>query len=188
MNRKRTLATFILAVLLGGGATSVWAGAQHESSAVNQPKVVFSIGKEDKSDAEFDMSGFAGKEEYACTVGKDCTADKFPDRHERQGVRAYDDSGVQRIFIKFSLDRGYRDLALRLARAGAETTVVKIDDRTPQEVTNTMLGSDEGFSDGAYDLAIGALNKGDHLIELTVADDGKGNGSYVWDAIALFAK
>ena len=97
-------------------------------------------------------------------------------------------AGAQRIFIEFNLDRVYRSLVLRLARAGAETTVVKVDDRAPQEVTNTMLGSDEGFSAGAYDLALGRLDTGDHLIELTVADDGKGNGSYVWDAIALFAQ
>jgi len=188
MKGKSTITTLVVAVLVFGGVTLVWAGAQHESSAAMPPKVVFSIGKQDQSDAEFDKSGFAGKEEYACTVGKDCTADKFPDRHEREGVREYDESGVQRIFINFRLDGEYHDLVLRLARAGAETTVVKIDDQSPQDVTNTMLGSDEGFSDGAYDLAIGSLDKGEHVIQLTVADDGKGNGSYVWDAIALLEK
>jgi hypothetical protein len=51
-----------------------------------------------------------------------------------------------------------------------------------------MLRSDEGFSVGVYNLKLGALKRGRHRIELTVAEDGKGNAVYQWDALALIAK
>ena len=51
-----------------------------------------------------------------------------------------------------------------------------------------MLGSRDGFVVGVYDLKLGALKKGPHTIQLTVADDGKGNGRYSWDALTLFAE
>jgi hypothetical protein len=41
---------------------------------------------------------------------------------------------------------------------------------------------------GVYDLQVGRLEKGRHSIELTVADDGKGNAAYQWDALSLIAR
>ena len=38
-----------------------------------------------------------------------------------------------------------------------------------------------------YRCQVGVLRKGRHRIELTVADDGKGNAVYQWDALALIA-
>ena len=55
-------------------------------------------------------------------------------------------------------------------------------------VTNTMLGSGENYHYGVYNLELGALKKGTHTIELTVADDGKGNATYAWDALSLFVE
>ena len=49
-----------------------------------------------------------------------------------------------------------------------------------------MLGSGEGYKVGTYDLELGSLDEGTHTIELTMADDGKGTGSYQWDAIVLY--
>lgn len=45
-------------------------------------------------------------------------------------------------------------------------------------MTNTMLGSRDGWVVGSYDLMLSALKKGTHTIELTVADDGKGDGCF----------
>ncbi len=51
-----------------------------------------------------------------------------------------------------------------------------------------MLGSNEGHLVGGHDLDLGSLDKGQHSTQLTVADDGKGNGTYQWDAIKMFAR
>ena len=78
---------------------------------------------------------------------------------------------------------------MRLARGGDETTVVVVDGkRKKHRVTNTMLGSGEGYRVGVYNLELGALKKGTHTIELTIADDRKGDGGYQWDALSLFAE
>jgi hypothetical protein len=77
---------------------------------------------------------------------------------------------------------------LRLVRGGDETTVVELDETEQYLVTNSMLGSNDGYLVGAYDLDLGSLRKGKHTIKLTIADDGKGNGTYQWDAIRLFAR
>jgi hypothetical protein len=100
----------------------------------------------------------------------------------------YADEDVKRITITFTLDQDYSELALRLVRGGSETTVVTVDAQQTYLVTNVMLGSNEGWVVGSYYLMLGALKKGTHTIQLTVADDGKGNGHFGWDALALFAR
>ena len=153
---------------------------------------IFAIGREDKSDLEFRSSGFSGHPEFTCTVGVDCSTQSFPQRlHRAQAsayARTYVDAGVERITIKFSLEQAYNNVVLCLARGGSETTVVTIDGKRTYFVTNEMLGSYDGYGVGVYNLMLGALKKGVHTIQLTVADDGKGNGTYQWDALALFAR
>jgi len=90
--------------------------------------------------------------------------------------------------INFRLEQTYNDVVLRLARGGDETTVVTIDGKRTYIVTNTMLGSGEGYRVGVYNLKLGTLKKGRHSIELTVEDDGKGNATYQWDALSLYAE
>jgi hypothetical protein len=51
-----------------------------------------------------------------------------------------------------------------------------------------MLESSDHGTYGVYDLTLGALKKGTHTLQLTVADDRKGNGRYNWDALTLFAE
>ena len=106
----------------------------------------------------------------------------------RAGYWGHLDSGVERITIIFRLDQAYNNVILRLARGGDETTVVTVDRKRTHLVTNTMLGSGEGYRVGVYNLTLGALKKGRHTIEMTVADDGKGNATYQWDALSLFAE
>ena len=50
--------------------------------------------------------------------------------------------------INFRLEQTYNDVVLRLARGGDETTVVTIDGKRTYIVTNTMLGSGEGYRVG----------------------------------------
>ena len=64
---------------------------------------------------------------------------------------------------------------------------MNLDNEHIYEVTSAMLGSDEHTHWGSYDLSLGALEKGIHNIEFSVADDGKGDGRFVWDAILLYA-
>jgi hypothetical protein len=153
------------------------------STAAQNGEVIFAIGKEDKTDAEFRSWGWNGKEEYECDAAA-CTDDAFPAELHIRG--AYDSYGVVRLRIVFQLDRSYDRIVLRLVRGGDETTVVKVDDKATYQVTNTMLGSAEGFQVGSYELSLGALAKGKHSLEFTVAEDGKGNGAYQWDALKLF--
>jgi hypothetical protein len=151
-------------------------------------EVIFEFGREDKSDSEFRSHGLEGTTEYRCRVGVDCSTEAFPARLNRAGDTGYDYGGVELIIVRFRLEQTCNDLILRLARGGDETTVVKVDRRRPCLVTNTMLGSSEGFRVGVCNLKLGALEKGEHRIELTVADDGKGNATYQWDALSLVAR
>jgi len=101
------------------------------------------MGIEDKSDHEFCSSGFSGHPEFTCTVGVDCSTESFPQRLHRPQrsayAKTYADAGVERITIKFSLEKAYNSVVLRLARGGGETTVVTIAGRQPYLVTSEML-------------------------------------------------
>ena len=161
------------------------ANDSNASGAVGE--VIFEFGREDKSDFEFRRSGLRDITEYRCRVGVDCSTESFPQYlYQSNSELAY--SGVERIIISFKLDQTYNDVTLRLARGGDETTVVTVDRKRTYLVTNTMLGSGEGYRVGAYNLKLGALKKGRHRIELTVADDRKGNAQYQWDALSLIAE
>ena len=156
------------------------------------PRVIlFAIGREDNSYSEFEWRGFKGHPEYTCRVGVDCSTEAFPSgmcRDPECQDSIYADEEVKRITITLTLDQDYSELVLRLVRAGRETTEVTVDAQQTYLVTNVMLGSDEGWVVGAYDLMLGTLKKGTHTIQLTVADDGKGNGEFAWDALALFVR
>ena len=85
------------------------------------------------------------------------------------------------------MDKTYDNPVLRLWRPGGSTTIVTVDGDTEYLVTAEMLGSwDFMPKGGSYDLELGALSEGSHSIAFTVADDGKGNGVYSWQAIVLY--
>jgi hypothetical protein len=181
---KSAILILIVVVLIGGCANI---------PAVRPvDNVFFAIGREDKSDNEFEFT--MGMSEYRCTVGVDCSTEAFPSYLGLVGPDFADNfvmGGVERIIISFRLDQAYNNVVLRLARAGGETTVVIVDGKQTYLVTNTMLGSSEtgeGIRMGVYDLELGTLKKGVHTIEMSVADDGKGNGAYLWDALSLFVR
>jgi hypothetical protein len=170
----------------------VWGQSAELETSRPVGKTLFAIGQEDKSELEFRRGGFKGHPEYTCRVGVDCSTEAFPSgmylESEFTIAGVTYAWGVTRITITFTLDQDYSEPVLRLARAGTETTVVTVDAQRTNLVTNTMLGSYDGGVFGTYDLPLGALSKGTHTIQFTVADDGKGNGHYVWDALALFAR
>jgi len=187
MKQIQTKVSIGIAVSLLLVTLPLWSRGQQESSDTDQPVVIFAIGQEDKSDREFRSSGFTGITEYRCRVGVDCSTEAFPEYLNR-AHSGYADSGVERIIISFRLDQAYNNVILHLARGGDGTTVVTVDGKQTHLVTNTMLGSGEGYRVGVYNLALGALKKGRHTIEMTVADDGKGNATYQWDALSLYAE
>lgn len=152
--------------------------------AVQDMELIFAIGKEDKTDQEFLNHGWTGRDEYTCRATSDCEEGSFPAELHVPGV--YISYGVVKLTILFELRRSYNRLVLRLVRGGNETTVVTVDGRKTYSVTNTMLGSAEGFRVGSYELDMGGLEEGEHWLEFTVATDGKGNGAYQWDALRLF--
>jgi len=178
----------LLGLLTGCRSVSPEEGTNDTDNSRPAGEVIFEFGQEDKSDGEFRWSGLRGITEYRCRVGVDCSTETFPAYLNRAGYSGYDSGGVERIIIVFRLDQAYNNVILRLARGGNETTVVKVDRRKTHLVTNTMLGSGEGYRVGVCNLKLGALKKGKYRIELTVADDGKGNATYQWDALSLIAK
>lgn len=186
MKRCGGIAWVVIPALLAVAAEAAWGEGQGESSATGERSIIFSIGQENKSGGEFRLSGLTGTTEFRCTVGRDCTEKLFPIRLEAPRNREEDYSAVERVDIRVVLERDYSRPVLRIARGGDETTVVKVDGNRIAAVTAAMLGSGESERFGAYDLHLRHLGKGEHTIELTVADDGKGNGHYTWDAIMLF--
>ena len=183
-----SILTLVLAALIM--TVSPWGQVRSDDSDTSRPvgKVIFEFGQEDKSDREFLRNGLKEITEYRCRVGDDCSTEAFPGYLLVAGSTGYASGGVERVIISFRLKQTYNDVTLRLVRGGDETTVVKVDEQKTHLVTNTMLGSSEGYGVGVYNLKLGALKKGRHTIEMTVADDGKGNAMYQWDALALFAE
>jgi hypothetical protein len=152
-------------------------------------KIIFQIGQEDLRYYEFTARDFRDQTEYTCRVGVDCLIEKFP-RGLTLGMHypGEEDMDVERVKIIFELQRNYKELILRLARAGSETSEVTIDETQKYFLTNEMLGSSDRGTFGAYNLSLGELKRGTHTIELTIRDDGKGNGMFAWDALSLVAK
>ena len=104
------------------------------------------------------------------------------------GINEYaDESGVVRLNINFTLDQDYKEVVLRLARAGVETTEVTVDGKRTHHVTAKMLGSKEGGIYGVFDLMLGSLSKDNHTIQLALSEDKKSKGRIVWDALVLYA-
>jgi hypothetical protein len=153
----------------------------------DQNGILFSIGREDGLRIEYQQSGWQGIHEYECTIGVDCEKMRsFPSHlYAVSAADKWDDSAVERVKITFNLNKEFEYVTLRLVRAGAETSVVSLDDRYEFEVSSDMLGTYEHSAFGSYELELGSLDEGIHHIELSVADDGKGNGRFGWDAIVL---
>jgi len=158
-------------------------------------RVVFSIGQRDSSSYEFTAHEPLDPPQYECTVGIDCSTETFPEAmywseepHPNSSFVLEGD--VQSIKIHFSLSRSYTHLTLRISRAGDETSLVTLDDRDPISVTAVMLGSDDGWQVGTFDLDLGPVTKGNHTLLFTVhPTDGaewEGIPVFGWDALLLF--
>ncbi len=157
-------------------------GQDQASLAATDYEVVFTIGKQNGSDGEFRSSGWRGTEEYTFRVGVD-TDDRFPAELHVRG--AYVSYGVSRLTVVFVAKKSYERAVLRLVRGGNETSVVTVDGTREYTITSAMLGSAEGFRAGSYDLDIGSIEEGEHSLVFTVLQDGRGNGTYQWDALTL---
>lgn len=177
--------------LLVGCLTNQPDWAPYEDAASRpKGKAIFEIGQEDRSRSELLGHGFEGQPEYTCSAGVDCSSETFPKRmHIRKQPYIYEeDISVACVTIVFDLMRNYKELVLRISRAGSETTAVTVNGTQTYLVSSEMLGSGDGGRYGVYNLSLGAMEKGTHKIELTIQDDGKGNGSFGWDALVLIAK
>jgi hypothetical protein len=134
----------ILAVLVM--TVSPWSQVYSGDSDKSRPKgdVIFEIGRENGSYTEFTARGFRGKPDYSCRAGVDCTAKTFPEGlYVGEPLRRYQTRCVERVTIYFDLMSDYKEVVLRLARAGDETTEVTVDGIQVYLVTNGMLGSGE---------------------------------------------
>jgi hypothetical protein len=185
----------VMVLLLGcsTGPETIDRSARYRYVPRPDGKVIFEIGKEDRSWSELRGTGFKDKSEYICQIGVDCSEETFPNgvyleyAYAGYGRAGYEDNQVKRIVFLFTLGRKHRHVVLRIARVGVETTAVSINGAESILVTSEMLGSGDDTRFGAYNLYIGEMKKGEHEIVLTVADDGKGMGSHGLDAISLIA-
>jgi hypothetical protein len=171
----------VVALVVGVAASAL-------GQAGERTTLLFRVGKEDDSNREFAVRGFADSIEYTCTVGQDWPDAVFPGAMYRLPIAPFIDDGVGRVVIRFALGQAQDEIVLRLVRAGAETTVVTVDDLRQQLVTSAMLGSGENSVYGSYNLILGRMERGLHTIKLTIADDGKGNGRFAWDALSLLSR
>jgi hypothetical protein len=193
MKSKAKSLVALVVVMMSFGLVLAACRAQAVPTATPAPPIdadsdgiLFSIGSEDGVGYDYQQSGWQGIHEYKCTIGVDCETSSFPAcLYATSAADQWDYSAVERVEITFNLSKEFEDVNLRLVRAGAETSVVRLDDRYEFEVSSDMLGSYEGPVFGSYELELGSLEEGIHRIELSVADDGKANGRHVWDAIVL---
>jgi hypothetical protein len=148
---------------------------------------IFAFGVEDRSGAEFQSQGFAGTDVQTVEVGGvENESAKIPmrlllGRIARGSAR---DSGVQKLVLKFQTRKDFSDVLFTVGRAGAETLNMMLDGYKAYTFDAASLYSNEGVF-GATSLFLGALAKGEHTLEFTVADDGLGNGQLIWDFLGM---
>ena len=152
--------------------------------------VIFALGEVDGYYRDFARAGYEGIHEYECVVGIDCETAQFPDAIYdivRIPNSYYERSAVAEARIRFNLEDDIDDLTLRLARTGSETAVVQIDDQPLVELPAVLFDppSRDGGNIGVFDLYIGALDRGEHVVRLTVKSGTGNNGSFGWDAVIL---
>ncbi len=180
---SRSVCVIVLLLLL---AVPMWGRGQSDQPA---GEVLFAIGQEDGSGREFNSDDFMGEHEYSCTVGEDYVPGAFPAfLYRLSTAQVWDEGGVARLTIRFSLAQAHKKIVLRVARSGAETTLVRVDGGRARRVTRSRLHSDERAVYGAYDLRLGRMTEGSHTIELTVAQGERGAGRHGWDAIVLYSR
>lgn len=181
----------VLAALVVSAVALMAAPATSGNTPAVQPDesgALFVLGEEDGSRSGYKGYGWSGVDEHKCTVLVDCHTKPFPSHlHAASAKPTWESSAVISASITFGLDRTYTNVTLRLVRAGAETIAVRLDGGQEALVTKAMMQPEtyehSGF--GAYDLDLGSLDAGTHVLELSVEDDGEGNGRFGWDAIIL---
>ena len=181
---------FVTALLTILAATNPARGEDIPIVQPNASGVLFTIGDEDGVRYPYKKSGWSGIDQFACTIGKDCDVSTFPSHLRTTSSEAdWADTAVERVRVKFATSAPFDDVVLRLVRAGAETIVVRLDDREDMMVTKSMMTpktyEHSGF--GAVNLQLGRVNAGTHVLQLSVAEDGEGNARFGWDSILLRA-
>ena len=173
--------------VLGHGLTAMAASGGPDVPAIKPDidGILFSIGKEDGENLEFEEHGWEGISEFECDVGLDCLAARFPMRLHAPSAYYWDYKAVQRVTIYFRLVEDIPSSQLALARAGDETSLIELDKQKVFTVTGEMLGSSGGGKYGRFVLNLGTLSEGLHSLTISVADDGQGNGRHALDAIVL---
>lgn len=151
--------------------------------------VIFAIGDIDNKYRDFKWSGWNGIHDYECIVGVDCETGKFPSviYHMDFVPRFTDRDGVATARIRFYLANETENVILRLARAGAETLVVNWDNEANIDLPADLFDppSADGFVVGIYDLAIGTVPAGMHVIEFSMKAGPSHDGGFGWDAVIL---
>ena len=149
---------------------------------------IFATGTEDGSYSEFSSGGFDQYQEFTCNLGVDCSVADIPAGiYAGERPRYYRDE-APRLTITFYLNQDYSESVLHLARAGSETTAVSVDGGEPLLVTAEMLGSRDNGVFGAYDLPLGAMNAGSHIMTFSIPENSAGNGGYGWDSLSLHGR
>ncbi|MBW8010498.1 MAG: hypothetical protein FVQ83_04540 [Chloroflexi bacterium] len=65
--------------------------------------------------------------------------------------------------------------------------LITLDEQDPIPVTAAMLGSEDGWQPGTFDVNLGPVTKGSHTLLFTVhPTDGEGFPFFAWDALLLF--
>jgi hypothetical protein len=142
--------------------------------------VIWTIGTFDDSRAEFNHTDFDGVDEATYDVATD-TASDFPAFLYINGYSgSWEEEGVHKVTINFSLTTGYRDVTLKYRKAGGETDEVSLDGGTPQ----TVYGPGENIF-STYELSLGNLSSGTHHIVIECVDKGTGEGAHTYDALEL---
>ena len=141
---------------------------------------IWTIGAFDDSRAEFNHTDFDGVHEATYDVATD-TASDFPAFLYISGYSgSWQEEGVHKVTINFSLTMDYRDVTLKYKKAGGETDEVSLDGGTPQ----TVSGPGENIFD-TYELSLGNLSSGTHHIVIECVDKGTGEGAHTYDALEL---
>lgn len=151
--------------------------------------IIVAFGEEDHRYEDFARSGYEGVHKYECVVGVDCDTASFPDAIydlAQMPSPYYERSAVAEARIRCNLMDDTDGVTLRLARGGSETAVVQVDDRPRIELPPDMFDppTKDGGGYGVYDLRLGTLDRGDHVIRLMMKS-GTGNGAFGWDAVIL---
>jgi hypothetical protein len=171
--KKKIYTLIVLFLVVGFFTTDTFADVE----------VIWQIGVFNQKKSELKNSGLEGISELDFYAGVDPDSE-FPSVLFYESLES-DYRGVNKVNIHFTLDIPYTDVHLIYGRAGDETDVITLGVGPDAVTLATITGIENSWEGSPYDIPIGDLFYGDHVISIEVIAGGTLDDFHIVDALQL---